>query len=423
MSAPESATGGRLAKATIDDLEVGGRRVLVRVDFNVPMEGGRIVDDRRIREALPTLMALRRRGARIVVVTHLGRPGGRVVEELRVRPLAERLAELLGCPVPVAADVAGEDARRLVAALGDGDVAMLENVRFDPGEENNSPELAQRLAELADVYVDDAFGAAHRAHASTEGVARLLPAYAGYLMARELRMLGAIFDSPRRPLVAIVGGSKVSSKVGVLRHLAERVDTLWVGGAMACTFYRALGEETGTSLVEPDYVATAAELLERSRHQGADLRLPVDVVVAPRVEAGVERQVVSWKAIPPDQAVVDIGPDTVAEIERSAASAATVVWNGPLGVYEVADFSAGTRGVAEALARSRATTVVGGGDLAAALASFGLADRMTHVSTGGGATLEFLEGRVLPGVAVLRDADAGGAAADGGQAAPLGGAR
>ena len=392
-----------LRKQGIEDVELGGRRVLVRVDFNVPMEGGRIVDDRRIREALPTIAELRHRGARVIVVTHLGRPKGRVDEGLRVASLARRLGELLGIDVPVTGDSGGEASRELVATLRDGDVCMLENIRFDPAEERNDPELARRLAELADVYVNDAFGAAHRAHASTEGVAHLLPAVAGLLMTRELEMLGGVLEAPERPLVAIVGGAKVSSKIGVVRSLLARVDTLWIGGAMACTFYRSLGEETGTSLVEPDQVDTATALLEQARSSEADLRLPVDLVVASEPRSGAATEVVAWKAIPGDRAVVDVGPDTVRQIAESCAAAGTVVWNGPLGIYEVEEFAEGTRRVAEALAGSPATTVVGGGDLAAALDSLGVADRITHVSTGGGATLEFLEGRTLPGVAALLD--------------------
>jgi phosphoglycerate kinase len=399
----QRGAGSVVDKATIDDVEVGGRRVLVRVDFNVPMADGDIVDDRRIREALPTLDALRSRGARVLVATHLGRPHGTVSDRLRVAPLAARLGELLGAPVRVAADVVGPSSHELSESLRDGEVGMLENVRFEPGEEANDPDFARRLAALADIYVNDAFGTAHRAHASTEGVAHLLPAVAGYLMIRELRMLGGVLEAPRRPLVAIIGGAKISTKIGVLRHLLPRVDTLWVGGAMACTFYQALGEETGTSLVEPDQVETARALLQEAHGpDGGDLRLPVDVVVARDAHAAEGSDVVAWKAIPPDRMVVDVGPDTVAQIAESCATAGAIVWNGPLGIYEVEAFAEGTRRVAEALAESDADTVVGGGDLGAALKQLGLDERITHVSTGGGATLEFLEGRELPGVAVLR---------------------
>ncbi|HEV7466749.1 MAG TPA: phosphoglycerate kinase [Candidatus Dormibacteraeota bacterium] len=399
------STATTVAKKGIDDIEVGGRRVLLRVDFNVPMEGDRIVDDRRIRAALPTIEALRERGGRVVVVTHFGRPKGRVDDALRVAPLAKRLGELLGITVPVAADSGGEASRALVDSLCRGDVCMLENIRFDPEEESNGDRLAGRLAALADVYVNDAFGAAHRAHASTEGVAHRLPAVAGRLMQRELEMLGSVLGSPQRPLVAIVGGAKISSKLGVVRSLLSRVDTLWVGGAMACTFYRALGEETGTSLVEPDQVDTAMSLLEASRSGGADLRLPVDMVVVAEPKPGAATEAVAWKAIPVDRMAVDVGPDTVRQMAESCAGAGTIVWNGPLGIYEIADFARGTRAVAEAVASSGATSIIGGGDLAAALDTLGVADRITHVSTGGGATLEFLEGRTLPGVAALLDRD------------------
>lgn len=408
-SAGSAAAGDQVAVMTrprlgIDDVEVAGRRVLVRVDFNVPMQGAAIVDDRRIRAALPTIATLRARGARVIVATHLGRPQGMVVEALRVQPLAKRLGELLRVTVAVAGDVAGPRAQALVAAMGEGDVVMLENVRFEPGEEADDGAFSARLAALADLYVDDAFGAAHRAHASTHGVARRLPAVAGLLMQRELEMLGAVLRDPARPLVAIVGGSKISTKLGVVRSLMERVDTLWIGGAMACTFYRALGEETGTSLVEPDQVAVAAQLLAEAEGDGAaDLRLPVDVVVAAAPRAGEPTRTVAWKQIPADQTVVDVGADTVAAITADCRVAATVVWNGPLGIYEVEAFAQGTRGVARGLAASAATSVIGGGDLAAALDAAGVADRMSFLSTGGGATLEFLEGRILPGVAVLAE--------------------
>lgn len=400
------STATAVSKKGIDDIEVGGRRVLLRVDFNVPMEGDRIVDDRRIRAAVPTIESLRERGGRVVVVTHFGRPRGRVDEALRVAPLAERLGELLGSTVPVAADSGGEASRALVDSLCPGDVCMLENIRFDPDEEKNGDRLVARLAALADLYVNDAFGAAHRAHASTEGVAHRLPAVAGRLMQRELEMLGSVLGSPRRPLVAIVGGAKISSKLGVVRSLLSRVDTLWIGGAMACTFYRALGEETGTSLVEPDQVDTALSLLEESRSGGgADLRLPVDMVVVAEPKPGAATEAVAWKAIPADRMAVDVGPDTVQQMAESCAGAGTIVWNGPLGIYEIDDFARGTRAVAEAVASSAATSIIGGGDLAAALDTLGVADRITHVSTGGGATLEFLEGRTLPGVAALLDRD------------------
>ena len=395
-----------MTKATIDDIDVHGRRVLVRVDFNVPMRDGAIVDDMRIRAALPTIEALRSRGARVIVVTHLGRPRGRIDDSLRVAPLAARLSELLHTVVLVASDVAGDSAHSMAASLQDGDVGMVENVRFEPGEEANDPEFAQRLASLAEVYVNDAFGTAHRAHASTEGVAHLLPAVAGRLMARELDVLGTVLEHPRPPVVAIIGGAKISTKVGVLSNLVARVDTLWIGGAMASTFLRAEGLRTGRSLVEEDHVETARGLLAGGGSNQGRLRLPVDVVVAASADAGAATRVVAVDAIPDDQMVVDVGPKTCELIAADCAAAGTVVWNGPLGIYEIPEFAAGTRAVARALAGSHALTVIGGGDLAAAVQDAGVADKISHISTGGGATIEYLEGRTLPGVAALRDREA-----------------
>ena len=391
------------SKATIDDIDVHGKRVLLREDLNVPMRDGAIGDDRRIREAIPTIDALRSRGARVVVIAHLGRPKGKIDDSVRLGPIAARLSSLLGEDVRLASDVVGDSAQSMVNSLRDGDVGMLENVRFEPGEEENSPEFAGRLAAFGDVFVNDAFGTAHRAHASTEGVAHLLPAVAGKLMARELEKLGGVLDNPRTPVVAIVGGSKISTKVGVLDHLLDRVDVLWVGGAMACTFYRALGESTGTSLVEEDQVDTARRLLASAAGRRADLRLPVDGVVVEKVAADSPTQIVAWKAIPDGWMIVDAGPDTVRRIAADCASAGTIIWNGPLGIYEVPAFAAGTRDVARAVAASKATTVIGGGDLAAAVQDAGVADKIGFISTGGGATIEFLEGRTLPGVAALRD--------------------
>ena len=392
-----------LTKATIDDIDVHGKRVLLREDLNVPMRDGAIVDDRRIRAAIPTIEALRSRSARVIVVAHLGRPKGRIDDGARLGPVAARLSELLGADVRLASDVVGDSAQSMVASLRDGDVGMLENVRFEPGEEANDPAFAAQLAAFGDVYVNDAFGTAHRAHASTEGVAHILPAVAGKLMARELEMLGGVLDDARAPVVAIVGGAKISTKVGVLDHLLDRVDVLWVAGAMACTFYRALGESTGTSLVEEEHVATAKRLLEAAPGRRADLRLPVDAVIAEQAVDGAATQVVAWKAIPDGWMVVDAGPDTVARIAADCQSAGTIIWNGPLGIYEIPAFAAGTREVALAVAASKATSVIGGGDLAAAVQKAGVADKISFISTGGGATIEFLEGRVLPGVAALRD--------------------
>jgi len=390
-------------KATLDDLDVTGRRVLLREDFNVPMRDGAIADDRRIRAALPTIEALRARGARIIVVTHLGRPKGTVDRALSVAPVAARLGELLHIAVQVAPDVAGSGAHDMVASLHDGDVAMLENVRFEAGEEANDPAFAARLASLAEVYVNDAFGTAHRAHASTEGVAHLLPSAAGRLMARELEVLSSVLEHPRPPVLAIVGGAKISTKVGVLSHLLERVDTLWVGGAMACTFFRAQGFETGRSLVEPEHVDTARRLLEGGAARRGALRLPADVVVAPSTDAAAPTSVVAAGDIPADQMVVDVGPETCAAIAADCAAAGTIIWNGPLGIYEIPAFAAGTRSVARAVADAAGFSLIGGGDLAAAVQDAGVADRIDHISTGGGATIEYLEGRTLPGLAAIQN--------------------
>jgi phosphoglycerate kinase len=383
---------------TLDDLDLDGARVLLRVDFNVPIDGGRIVDDNRIRESLPTFAALRERGASVVVVTHLGRPGGTVVEDLRVRPLAARLGELLGVDVPVAPGIVGAEVEAAAARLAPGGVMMLENVRFDPREEQNDPGFCRELAAPATAYVNDAFGAAHRAHASTEGVAHLLPAAAGLLMQREVEVLDGVLSNPRQPLVAIVGGAKISTKIGVMRSLLPRVARMPVGGAMACTLLKARGGEVGASKVESDQMDSARRLLEEG---GDKLLLPVDAVVARAVDADSERRVVPADQVPPGWMALDVGPRTVESFGEVVDGAGTVVWNGPLGVYEVPPFRAGTEAVARRVAQSQAISVVGGGDLAAALAELGLKQSITHVSTGGGATLEFLEGRELPGVKVL----------------------
>jgi phosphoglycerate kinase len=390
-------------KATIDDVKVEGRRVLVRVDFNVPMKDGRIVDDRRIRAALPTLRALRERGARVIVATHLGRPKGKVNPDFSTAPLAAHLSELLGTPVQMLPGLVGPEVEAAVKRLHDGDVAMLENIRFDPGEEANDEAFVEKLAALADLYVNDAFGTAHRAHASTEGIAHHLPAVAGYLMARELEALGGVLENPRRPVVAILGGAKISTKIGVVENLLTKVDTLWVGGAMACTFFRALGKEVGKSLVEEEWVETASRLLQGPKEGRGEIRLPVDLVVVHEAVAGAATTTVAWTEIPADQMVVDVGAETCARIAADCKAAGTVVWNGPLGIYEIEDFARGTRQVAEALGASSAVSVVGGGDLAAALDQAGVANKISHVSTGGGATLEYLEGKELPGVAALEE--------------------
>ena len=395
-------------KRTVADLapaEMKGRRALVRVDFNVPLgEGGTVSDDTRIRAALPTLQLLIKGGARVVLCSHLGRPKGGPDPKYSLAPVARRLQELLGRPVAFCPVVVGAEAEAATRALKDGDVLLLENTRFEKGEEKNDAALSQAFAALGDFYVNDAFGSAHRAHASTEGVAKLLhPAVAGLLMQKELDYLGGALEHPKRPFVAILGGSKISGKIDVIEALLSKVDALLVGGAMACTFYKAMGLETGTSLVEPDRVEMAKSLVERA---GSVLILPHDAMVAPGIAEGSKAHAVKKDEIPAGEAMLDIGPDTAASYARAILSAKTVVWNGPMGVFETPPFDAGTTTIARAMADATTkgcTTVVGGGDSAAAVEGAGLAARMSHVSTGGGASLEFLEGKVLPGVAALDD--------------------
>jgi phosphoglycerate kinase len=373
---------------SLDDLDVGGKRVLVRVDFNVPLEGGRITDDTRIRAALPTLERLRERGARLLLTSHLGRPKGRD-EALSLRPVAARLGELLDTEVQLAPDL---------DHVPDGDVVMLENIRFEPGETKNDPELARRLAGLADAYVNDAFGSAHRAHASTEGVAHLLPSAAGLLLEREVRTLTGILEDPERPLLAIVGGAKVTDKIGVLEAFLERADAILIGGAMAFPFLSVQGHSIGNSLCADEDLEPARQLLGRGSET---LRLPVDLVLGEAFDAGTERRELDGVDVPDGWMGLDVGPRTAEAYGAEIADAGTVFWNGPMGAFELEPFGSGTRAVAEAVAATDATTVVGGGDSAAALKQFGLADRVTHLSTGGGASLELIEGKSLPGVEVL----------------------
>ena len=391
-----------MAKRTVRDVDWRGKRALVRVDFNVPFDAaGAISDDARIREALPTIAHLREGGASVALGTHLGRPGGKRAGDLELAPIAERLAELLGAPVEYVHDATGGLARERSSTLEAGDVLLLENLRFWPGEEANDPAFAQGLADLADIYVNDAFGTAHRAHASTEGVAHLLPSVAGLLMEREVASLSRVLDDPVRPLAALLGGAKVSDKLRVLERLIGHADAVYVGGGMAATFLAAKGLPVGASLVESGLIEACAAMIETA---GAALHLPTDVVVAERIEAGAPTRTVAAGDIPDGWMVLDVGPETAAAFARDLAGMGTVVWNGPMGVFEVPPFDAGTRAVAQALAASSAVTVVGGGSTAEAVAHLGLADKMTHVSTGGGASLEFLEGRVLPGIAALDDA-------------------
>ncbi len=391
---------------SIDDLDVRGRRVLVRVDFNVPLDrsGGsvEVADDTRIRAALPTIEQLRARGARLVLVSHLGRPGGQREAELSMAPVAARLGELIGSGVKLAPGVVGEDVRAISESLSDGEILLLENVRFEPGETENDPRLAAALAELADVYVNDAFGAAHRAHASTEGVARLLPSAAGRLLEREVETLTGILEDPPRPLVAVVGGAKVADKIGVLERFLDVADAVLIGGAMCFPFFCAQGHGVGSSLCSPEDARHAGRVLEEADDPGkASLMLPVDLVIAERFDAGAEHRVLDGVEVPEGWMGLDIGPATAERYAELVAKAGSVFWNGPMGAFEMDPFAAGTRRIAEAVAAAPGVTVVGGGDSAAALAAFGLEDRVDHLSTGGGATLELVEGRELPGVAAL----------------------
>lgn len=387
---------------TLDDLEIDGRRVLLRADLNVPLRDGAVADDLRISASIPTLTRLLDAGAAVIVCSHLGRPSAYGDAETSLAPVAARLMELLGRPVVLATDVAGPDARARAAALQPGEVLLLENLRWEPGETTGDPELAARLAALADVYVGDAFGAAHRAHASISGVPALLPSAAGGLLLRELEVLGALRDAPARPYVAVLGGAKVSDKLVVLERLLERVDVLAVGGAMASTFLLAEGRSIGTSRVEEDRVGTVAALVADARARGVVVLLPVDVIVAATFAHDATPTLVRVEDVPVDQMSLDIGPATAARIGAAIAGAGSVFWNGPMGVSEWPSFAAGTRSVAEALAATEAFTVVGGGDSAAAIRRLALDGRVDHVSTGGGASLELLEGRALPGVEALR---------------------
>ncbi|MGI8424704.1 MAG: phosphoglycerate kinase [Chloroflexota bacterium] len=391
-------------KRSVEDLDVRDKRVLVRVDFNVPIENGIIGDDTRVRAALPTIQALRAAGARVILVSHLGRPDGKVVEKLRLAPIARRLEALLRAPVATANDCVGPDAQRAVDRLQPGSVLLLENVRFHAAEESNDPAFAQQLASLADLYVNDAFGTAHRAHASTEGVARHLPSAAGLLMQKEIEVMGKALLRPDRPFAAIVGGKKVSDKIGVLNNLIQRADQVLIGGAMANTFLKAHGLEIGQSYYEDDAIDVATNLVKEARAAGKPLLLPRDVTVATAIDPNALHHVVDVTQVPPAQMIVDIGPRTIAQYVAELRQARTVVWNGPMGVTEIEAFAAGTRAVARALGDLDGTTIVGGGDSVAALEQAGLAAKIDHISTGGGAALEFLEGRDLPGVAALQDA-------------------
>ena len=392
-------------KKTVRDVDVTGKKVLCRCDFNVPQdkETGAITDDTRIRAALPTLNYLLDHGAAVIACSHLGKPKGEWKKSLSLAPVAVRLGELLGREVIFAADVVGEDARAKAAALQPGQIMLLENLRFEPGEEKNDPAFARALAGLADVYVSDAFGTVHRAHASTAGVAAYLPAVSGFLIEKELAVMGKALQDPKRPLVAILGGSKVSSKIGVINHLLDIADTIIIGGGMAYTFIKALGGSVGTSLLEEDRLDYCREMMDKAKAKGVKFLLPVDTLCAAEFSADAKPELVDTMAIPDDRMGMDIGPKTIALFSDAVKDAGTVIWNGPMGVFEFPAFAEGTRALAKALADTDAITIVGGGDSAAAVAQLGYADKMTHISTGGGASLEFLEGKELPGVACLLD--------------------
>ena len=391
-------------KKTVKDVDVKGKRVFCRVDFNVPMKDGQVTDETRIRAALPTIQYLVDQGAKVLLASHLGRPKGQAVEELRLTPVAKRLSELLGKDVKKADEAYGESVKSEIDSMNEGDVLLLENVRFYPGEEKNDPELAKAFAELADVYVNDAFGAAHRAHASTEGIAKYIPAVSGFLMEKELEVLGKALSNPERPFTAIIGGAKVKDKIGVIDNLLEQVDNLIIGGGLAYTFVKAQGHEIGKSLLEEDKIELAKSFMEKAKAKGVNFYMPVDAIVADDFSADANSKVVSIEEIPADWEALDIGPKTAETYRDVIQKSKLVIWNGPMGVFEIDKFAEGTKAVAQALADANDTySVIGGGDSAAAVEKFGLAEKMSHISTGGGASLEFMEGKELPGVVALND--------------------
>ncbi|MEF9878971.1 MAG: phosphoglycerate kinase [Clostridia bacterium] len=394
-----------MAKKTIEDIQVSGKKVLVRCDFNVPMDENKVItDENRLRGALPTIKYLIAHGAKVILCSHLGRPKGEFNMKYSLKPVADRLSQMLGQPVAMAEDVIGPSAKKLASELGDGQVMLLENVRFHKEEEKNDPAFAKELASLAECYVNDAFGTAHRAHASTEGVARFLtPAVAGFLIGKELSIMGKALDDPARPFVAILGGAKVSDKIGVINNLIDKVDTLIIGGGMSYTFQKALGGEIGKSLLESDKVGLATELMEKAKKKGVKFLLPIDNEAGDSFSNDAMRITVHSKEIPEGFEGMDIGPKTRVIFANEIANAGTVIWNGPMGVFEFENFAEGTRAIAKAMAECKGVTIIGGGDSAAAVEQMGFADKMSHVSTGGGASLEFLEGIVLPGVAALND--------------------
>lgn len=392
-------------KKTVKDIDVNGKKVLVRCDFNVPLdsETGKITDNRRIRAALPTIQYLLDHNAKVILCSHLGRPKGEFNQKYSLKPVAEELSRLLNRDVKLAKDVIGESAKELTSNMKEGDIVLLENVRFHKEEEQNDPEYSKALASMAEIYVNDAFGTAHRAHSSTTGVADYLPAVSGFLIEKELEFLGGALENPKHPFVAILGGAKVSDKIGVIENLLDKVDTLIIGGGMAYTFYKAQGHHIGTSICEEDKLDLARSILEKAKQKGVELLLPVDNHVSSEYSNDGEEKIVNSTEIPDGFMGLDIGPKTIEKFEAAVKDAKTVVWNGPLGVCEFDKFATGTKAVATMLSKIDATTIIGGGDSAAAIEKLGLADKMTHISTGGGASLEFLEGKTLPGIDCLQD--------------------
>ena len=392
-----------LNKKTIEDIEVKGKRVLVRCDFNVPLKEGVITNDKRIVASLPTIKYLLENGAKVILCSHLGRPKGEVVPEFSLKPVAARLSELLGLEVKMACDVVGECANKLAAELKEGEVLLLENVRYEKGETKNDPELSKKFADLADVFVNDAFGSAHRAHSSTTGVADYIPAVGGYLINKEIEFIGGALEAPKRPLVAILGGAKVADKIGVITNLIDKVDTLIIGGGMAYTFMKSLGYNIGDSLLDEENVETAKEMMAKAEAKGVKFLIPVDNRVGKEYDENTEHMLVNSDNIPDGWMGLDIGPKTEKLFADALVGAGTVIWNGPMGVSEWENFASGTIAVATAVANSGAISVIGGGDSVAAVTKLGFADKMSHISTGGGASLEFLEGKELPGIAALND--------------------
>ncbi|SOC40171.1 phosphoglycerate kinase [Ureibacillus acetophenoni] len=391
------------SKKTMNDIDVKGKRVFVRVDFNVPMEDGKITDETRIRAALSTIEQLTNNGAKVILASHLGRPKGEVNEEMRLTAVGVRLAELLGTAVTKLDQSIGSQVEEMIANMQDGEIVLLENVRFHKGEEKNDEELAKQFASLADIYVNDAFGAAHRAHASTEGIAKHIPAVSGLLMEKELDVLGKALSNPERPFTAIIGGSKVKDKIGVIENLLDKVDHLLIGGGLSYTFSKAQGYSVGKSLLEEDKIELAKGFIEKAKEKGVELHLPVDAVVANEFSKDAETKVVDINEIPEDWMGLDIGPKTASKYAEIIKNSKLIIWNGPMGVFEMEPFANGTKSVADAMAETAGYTIIGGGDSAAAVEKFNVAEKMDHISTGGGASLELLEGKALPGIVALND--------------------